>query len=793
MRRVRQMRDTILKRRTRIDEVQVKGPSRELARLQTDKERADAQNKAWLDNLENNDNSGNICMYCGKKFERRAVLLSHQKSCQQKKKSNSRPSLTKKAADGDKQNGWNIRDYDDSSNSNSLDGAYIDENTMSATTMAATTTTTTERTIKTEKVLKTEPESSGDALEQTSTNKRKRNRAIKAIVPEDTNQSSDDKSLNVCWNADASFEIKEERLTPPDAEIDSDSGSNLNVNATWSSSIDPETQMNIYTIEDVRSSDRKCRSSNNANKIAEIKAKEKTSTSHCKYCLKKFSNASNLRRHITMLHFRPTKFTCTLCPSDAFRSHKKIDVITHLRAKHKFDGERTDAMKFMSVKDEPIPKPPSINRRKERHTEVLKDDDEEMFMENEPLISGEDVIENFAGSDGWTENSNADADADDNIATNTIEPIDDAESNEMGSSKTRKGRPKTITKSLEEISLLLDDNKKDSQSLPAKRPVRNRTMPVKKDFVYDLSTLLKQQQQELQKQITQQLQLATATQAKSRNTSPTPIDNNKATKRRNTLPETQSTIVDIDSDQNQLQQQQSTPQQPSSVDYQSKDDPKSIQNSTAINSELIKGAADAMAQKAIKANRAALCELPELPAERVSIISTTQRTFDPAIMKEWPILKRSASLNDGSNKSTTANQTNQKVPGLKRKKRSCLLKYSSNKSIHHKSRFHSNRHKISGSNGNIDNHEPRKETSDTMKISSKIADKIQLQIDENIKTPNRQSNGNDIKTPTANKNAEAPMRRMTLLERLAENKTKKLNESLSRMTIGKNDYDSDDD
>lgn len=80
MRRVRLMRDSILKRRTRIDEVQVKGPSRELARLQTEKERVDSQNKAWLDNLEDNEsNSKNVCLFCGRQFERRAVLLSHHK------------------------------------------------------------------------------------------------------------------------------------------------------------------------------------------------------------------------------------------------------------------------------------------------------------------------------------------------------------------------------------------------------------------------------------------------------------------------------------------------------------------------------------------------------------------------------------------------------------------------------------------------------------------------------------------------------------------------------------------
>lgn len=80
MRRVRLMRNSISKRRTRIDEVQVKGPNRELARLKTDKDCTDLQNDVWHDNLENGTNSSkNVCLYCGRQFDRRAVLFSHHK------------------------------------------------------------------------------------------------------------------------------------------------------------------------------------------------------------------------------------------------------------------------------------------------------------------------------------------------------------------------------------------------------------------------------------------------------------------------------------------------------------------------------------------------------------------------------------------------------------------------------------------------------------------------------------------------------------------------------------------
>lgn len=778
MRRVRLMRDTILKRRTRIDEVQVKGPSRELARLQTDKEKADAQNKAWLDNLENNDNSGSICMYCGKKFERRAVLLSHQKSCQQKKKPSNRITLTRKV-ENDKQNGWNVRDYDDSSNSNSLDGAYLDDNVVSTSTSTSNSTS-----VKAEKSLKSELEA--DATETATTNKRKRNRAAKAVISDDANQSGDDKSLNICWNADidANFEIKEERLSPPDVEMDlSDSGSNLNAN-----DVDPETKMDVFMTEEAKSAkdDRKSRSATNGNKFSENKVKEKMSTSHCLYCHKKFSNPSNLRRHIMALHLQPSKFTCNLCTTREFRAHRKVDVIHHLRTKHQFDGERADALKFITAKEEPVQKPPSISRRKERHTEVLKDDEEEIFIENEPLAATEEVVENFSSLDTSNDNSNADID-DQSVINNANEVNDDTESSETMHSK-RKGRPKAgmkeSIKNIERI-LVFEDKKDATQSLPAKRPVRNRIMPVKKDFVYDLSTLLKkdtaiykelQQQHELQKQLTQPQLVA---QIKSRNTSPTPSISNKTTKRRNTLPETAS-ADDHD--------------QPNALDEQK---PITVTN-TAINSELIRGAAEMMAQKAIRANRAALCELPELPAwQKPSVNLTAPRIFDPAIIKDWPILKKSSSssLSD----STKSKLPSQKVPGLKRKKRPCLLKYTPNKTTHHhKSRFH-NKHKVGNGNGTAaDSGESQPcETAETIKISSKIANKFQLQIDENIKSStNRQSqsNGSEFKLTSANKNsADLPMRRMTLLERLAENKTKKLNESLSRMTISKSDYDTEED
>lgn len=96
-RRVKTMRDNILKRgSTRIDEVVAKGPSRELTRLQqanatsgslsddrAEKHDEAAATRAWMENLEHFD-QGPMCSFCGKTFERKAVLSTHIQKCAQK-------------------------------------------------------------------------------------------------------------------------------------------------------------------------------------------------------------------------------------------------------------------------------------------------------------------------------------------------------------------------------------------------------------------------------------------------------------------------------------------------------------------------------------------------------------------------------------------------------------------------------------------------------------------------------------------------------------------------------------
>lgn len=664
-----------------------------------------------------------------------------------------------------------------------------------------------------------------DVSENITTSRRKRNRALKAIVTNDTIQTDAEKTLNIHWNADETVKIKEEILSPVDDANLSDSGSNTGSNNTG----DVDTHVKSSKSNDIISVKEEKRTRAATNETAnenKTKTKIKLTSSHCKYCYKKFSNASNLRRHITMSHFGPKKFTCNLC---TFRARRKIDILSHVRTKHQFGGERTDALKFVTVNDdEPAPKLPqqSLNRRKEKHTEVLRDDEEEMFIDSEAFIV-EGNPEHLLVLGTSNENSNTD------MGDSSINIVESTESDKPNTSSKRKGRPKTKdkVKNLGRSSSPNLGDQKIGEFMPTRRPIRNRIMPVKKDFVYDLSTLLKKdykdfhdeiQKQSLSQPGQPQSQLAQVSSDKSRNISPTQIDN-KTNKRRAALPSAAEScetepepeqLNDVEPKE-ELQKLPSQPQPQPQLQAQPQPQPKPQKDETnPSDTDVVKGAADAMAQQAVLSNRAAASKPPELPAERP--VATPQRQFDSNIMKDWPILKRPPAIYDG----VKSKISSLKVPGLKRKKRSCLLKHSTN--TNHKNRLYDKQK--TGTNGHTsDNSRNKCNDSDqlipeTIKISSQLANKIQLkcaQIDsDNTKPtklevqspqsaistnplspePNKQQSDGAITTTTAT-TATTPTtpRRMTLLERLAWNKTKKLNESLSRMSIANSDNDSDED
>lgn len=731
MKRVRLMRDSILKRRTRIDEIQIKGPSRELARLQTCQEKADAQNKAWLENLENIDASVsvNVCTFCGKRFDRRVVLLSHSKVCQQKYKSTEIVSTTKKAIK--EENGsvdtesietnigcWPSTNLDESSNSNSIDtDTYLRQNS--------------------------------------TVNKRKRNRTLKANIEGKQAETDDD-------NADQKFkeEEKEKVDRPTDMELEvSDGGSNANT-TTWNI-IDPETKMNICTIKEIKREE--------ATPLTDPangeKGKDKeTSSSKCKYCNKNFSNPSNLRRHITMLHVRQRKFGCLLCTE--YRAFRKTDVIQHIHTVHEFAGKKASIAEYISEKEDMTSNfQPAQNRRKDKHTAVLKDDEVQVILEPDDTETSSSVPFPDAISDSSnivsTENS----------TNSTLD--ENASSNQQNSIK-RKGRPKNIAR--RRLSQKIERSVSADTNV-ARRPVRNRTMPVKKDFVYDLSNLLKKdaalysfKEHHPAPEELREKQHAAVT--RSRNVSPSPTtDKQQHKKRRNTIQG--NTSVDESEKQN------------GSAEVSTSEDTRTAS---------IKGAADVMATLAVNSNRAIFSKPPKLPTER-TVKHKSVRLFDSSAIRNWPILKRPMRAGLKA-KANSLNATTHNFRHVLKRKRNYV---SASRKLATKIRHNSDGEetlKVNGSDNTIDDdvEKPAK----IIKISTKIADKIQMKYAENIgdkskqiETEKKLSKETDHATNAVD--CELPKRRMTLLERLAENKTKKLKESMPTMqTILKQDEDDSD-
>lgn len=729
MKRVRLMRDSILKRRTRIDEVQVKGPSRELARLQTCQEKADAQNKAWLENLENIDASVsvNVCTFCGKRFERRVVLLSHSKVCQQKFKSTDIVPKTKKpikeengSVDTEANVGyWPSSNLDESSNSNSIDTeTYLPQNS--------------------------------------TVNKRKRNRTLKANI-EDKQAETDDDA-----DQESKEEEKEKADRPADMELDvSDGGNNANT-TTWNI-IDPDTKMNICTIKEINREEALTKSTNSE------KGKEKeTSSSKCKYCNKNFSNPSNLRRHITMLHVRQRKFGCLLCRE--YRAFRKTDVIQHIHTVHEFAGKKASIAEYISEKEDIASNfQPAQNRRKDKHTAVLKDDEVQVILEITETSNSVPFPDAISDSSNILSAENS--------TNSTLE--ENASSSQHNSIK-RKGRPKNIVKrrlSQIERSVSADTN-------VARRPVRNRTMPVKKDFVYDLSNLLKKdaalysfKEHHPTPEESREKQHAAVT--RSRNVSPSPTtDKQQHKKRRNTIQ------GNDDGNKDQGNKDESGKQN-GTVSAE-------VSRSEDTETASIKGAADVMATSAVNSNRAIFSKPPKLPAER-TVKHKSVRSFDSIAIRNWPILKRPMRAGLKA-KANSLNATAHNFRHVLKRKKSYL---SASRKLATKNRNTSDGEetsKLNGSDTTIDEETPAK----IIKISTKIADKIQMKYAENIGDKLRQiETENKIieETGHATKsvNCELPIRRMTLLERLAENKTKKLKESMPTMrNILKQDNDSDE-
>ncbi|KAM7361173.1 uncharacterized protein ACRADG_010323 [Cochliomyia hominivorax] len=197
-------------------------------------------------------------------------------------------------------------------------------------------------------------------------------------------------------------------------------------------------------------------------------------TCRCKICNKQFNALSNLRRHISMFHYRSKRFGCNFCEYRAFR---RYDIVNHLTFVHKMTGERESmAIKYVTVHE----------------IKYTKDD-----VEGDIVVLNEDInaSERNKPEEQTTVVSN------DLKLTQQQTSLKRCEKREkykniLLQSKKVHIQPlqidaDVVPKNVSHVKIIRKKIKKSVEQKVEnlKRPIRNRIKTVKKDFVYDLLTV----------------------------------------------------------------------------------------------------------------------------------------------------------------------------------------------------------------------------------------------------------------------------------------------------------------
>lgn len=297
----------------------------------------------------------------------------------------------------------------------------------------------------------------------------------------------------------------------------------------------------------------------------------------CALCSKKFSSNTNLKRHVAMFHFRQNRFACKKCD---FRGYRRIDTITHLNNVHNIQGEKEEINQYIeiSIKEEDLRGP--INTQE-------KCDPNLTFSS---VVASIDLSESVPGSS--TTNRSRRSRKSCKIDEKSPEESFTKSKDESGSSG---------------MSSPTSDKISDGEG---RRPTRNRIKPVRKDFVYDLNKIIKQEA-EVHRENQQQQLLLYPSRNKGRK-SVTPNDE----------PLSLLTPTKDEVDKENLDESK----------------PSSIQ----INE--INGAALKMAKIEVMNQRACFHKPPAIPSERPFVpakISTPRRS-DGKVIKDVPALLKTS-------------------------------------------------------------------------------------------------------------------------------------------------------
>ncbi|CAD6994081.1 unnamed protein product [Ceratitis capitata] len=192
---------------------------------------------------------------------------------------------------------------------------------------------------------------------------------------------------------------------------------------------------------------------------------EKRLLCRCKICYKQFNALSNLRRHISMFHYRAQRFGCTLCEYRAFR---RYDIVNHLGNTHGMQGD-PEAMSIEFVSEHEV----NYSREDVEGDIVVLDESKTNLSTLNEL--NEDIENNIETRQNLKRLKR-------NKSTTPV-------SSELAATMGKVTRTKIKRSQSQQETCVAGSS--GGVKTPARRPIRNRIKPENKDFVYDLSSLLK--------------------------------------------------------------------------------------------------------------------------------------------------------------------------------------------------------------------------------------------------------------------------------------------------------------
>lgn len=519
------MRDNIIRKRVRADEVvnKTQGVNRELQKLQQSggSEQPSEENADWHTNDLSGDyqNDSYTCPSCFKKFDRKAVYASHVQACSDAKCREKDKLKKRKAKEETKSK--QLLEFEENSN-----GSAQSSHETPAPTVASTETSP-------------EAEATGK-----SKRKRKQTNKVKKGEAEVKLVSLQEESSSVDWNLDD--EEEKRKLEVIKAQLEQEKVLEYKRTHPSVASSSAADEVTIKLEESMTPDDDD--DDENALVIDEKTEENSSSSFSCPQCDKVFDTEEKRKYHLNTYHSRQKRFKCKKCE---YQGYRKKDTINHLNYVHNINGEKESLESYMesvmkAVDEESLAKQNELKKnqlkiKRKMAREKLKQNgtkDEVAAVEAEsseppasihPEIKIE-VKQEFKEPAAVSQAAEPTSDVKPpkirrkSLHTSILIPpetdsVDDLmkipkmfikakvesgdDEKKKRSHKRRESGTTTGSSSLSpqagqsllNISrfgkIVKRSSNGDSKQGETSRPIRNRIKPVRKDFLYDLSDLLK--------------------------------------------------------------------------------------------------------------------------------------------------------------------------------------------------------------------------------------------------------------------------------------------------------------